>query len=87
MQHQDNDDSSIQRSQTPPNQPSLPNQPSHEAPQLRSTPHKSGTPRSTTNLTAHRSEILNQMKDEMVRCDAWSEGFDLYLPAVGVADG
>ncbi|KIO24428.1 hypothetical protein M407DRAFT_26139 [Tulasnella calospora MUT 4182] len=34
----------------------------------------------------HRSEILNQMKDEMVRCDAWSEGFDLYLPAVGIVD-
>ncbi|KIO32593.1 hypothetical protein M407DRAFT_18367 [Tulasnella calospora MUT 4182] len=84
MQHQDNDDSSIQRSQTPPNQPSLPNQPSHEAPQLLSTPRKSGTPRSTTNVTRHRSEILNQMKDEMVRCDAWSEGFDLYLPDVGI---
>lgn len=86
MQHQDNDDSSIQRSQTQPNQPSLPNQSSHEAPQLLSTPRKSGTPRSTTNVTAHRSEILDQMKDEMVRCDVWSEGFDLYLPAVGIVD-
>ncbi|KAG8914999.1 hypothetical protein FRC01_003836 [Tulasnella sp. 417] len=102
MQPQDNDDSSIQRYQTPPNQPSLPTQPLHEAyvlswiiyaicsltligsPQLLSTPRESSTTSSTANVSAHHSEILKQMKDEMVRCDAWSEGFDLYLPAVGI---
>ncbi|KAG8929939.1 hypothetical protein FRC01_003486 [Tulasnella sp. 417] len=84
MQPQANDDSSIQRAQTPPNQSSLSNQPPHEAPQFLSAPRKSGTPRSTTNVTAHLSEVLNQMKDEVLLCDSWSGGFDHYLPATEI---
>jgi len=53
------------------------------------TPRKSGTPRSTRDLTQHRSEILVQtLRNEMVRCLGWGEtGFDHYLPfEVSVAD-
>ena len=52
------------------------------------TPRKSGTPRSTRNLTQHCSEILVQMKNEMVRCLEWGKtGFDHYLPfEVSAAD-
>ncbi|KAG8966309.1 hypothetical protein FRC05_002694 [Tulasnella sp. 425] len=33
-------------------------------------------------LTDHRPILLDQMKDETVRCDAWDGGFNLYLPEV-----
>jgi len=45
------------------------------------TPRKPGTPRSTRDLTQHRSEIIVQMRDEMVYCSGWDEtGFGHYLP-------
>ena len=52
------------------------------------TPCKLGTPRSTRDLTQHRSEIIIQMKDEMVYCSEWDEtGFAHYLPfEVSMAD-
>lgn len=50
-----------------------------------STPRRTGTSRSTTNVTEHRSIILDQMKDEMVHCDKWEGGFNLYLPDVEIA--
>ena len=52
------------------------------------TPHKLGTPRSTRDLTQHRSEIIVQMKDEMVYCSEWDKtGFTHYLPfEVSMAD-
>ncbi|KIO32631.1 hypothetical protein M407DRAFT_18394 [Tulasnella calospora MUT 4182] len=84
MQPQARGDSSIQRPQTPPYRSSPSARPPHEAPQPLSTPRRSGTPRSTTNVTAHRSEVLNQMKDEVVCCDTWSD-FHHYLPATGIA--
>ena len=52
------------------------------------TPRKLGTPRSTRDLTQHRSEIIIQMKDKMVYCSEWDEtGFAHYLPfKVSTAD-
>ncbi|KAL4062374.1 hypothetical protein J3A83DRAFT_4382090 [Scleroderma citrinum] len=52
------------------------------------TPRKSGTPMSTRDLNQHHSEILVQMRNEMVRCLGWgTTGFDHYLPfEVSVAD-
>ena len=56
--------------------------------QMLETPRKPGTPRSTRDLTQHRSEIIVQMRDEMVYCPGWDEtGFGHYLPfEVSMAD-
>ncbi|KAG6378023.1 hypothetical protein JVT61DRAFT_13702 [Boletus reticuloceps] len=52
------------------------------------TPCKPGTPRSMRDLTQHHSEIIVQMRDEMVYCLEWdATGFGHYLPfEVSMAD-